>query len=269
MENIDGISKQVSNNSSYAYNGKIILCSGIILFTVIVIMVFFHSYARWIFKRRHAVATFFLPPSPLPLPVLPTERLTHLFWKLFLLWFTVRKRRTQCSNAPFAYPNSKMVRRGECCPIVSTLFMFAVSIFGFTLTPTVRSVERQFNHTKFPKHVPKQWCQWLKRPVYSLNRGRTKKMMGVALLLRRRRVYPGSHQTWWVYLWSWRYPRPQPTAPNDWSTLVEQYATTLITRLIALKGLGRTRKRTSQSAATRDNGTEARIQKRNRHSIVH
>ncbi|KAJ9187805.1 hypothetical protein P3X46_003222 [Hevea brasiliensis] len=68
MENIDGISKQVSNNSSYAYNGKIILCSGIILFTVIVIMVFFHSYARWIFKRRqrrrHLLSPSITPSTP-------------------------------------------------------------------------------------------------------------------------------------------------------------------------------------------------------------
>lgn len=55
MDNTDGITKprnQVSNNSTYARDGKILLCSGIILFTVLVVVVCFHGYARWIFKRR-------------------------------------------------------------------------------------------------------------------------------------------------------------------------------------------------------------------------
>ncbi|KAJ9171794.1 hypothetical protein P3X46_015108 [Hevea brasiliensis] len=67
MENTDGISNQVSNNTAYARNGKIMLCSGIILFTIVVFIVCFHSYARWIFKhrqrRRHLLSLSVTPTA--------------------------------------------------------------------------------------------------------------------------------------------------------------------------------------------------------------
>ncbi|PON66299.1 43kDa postsynaptic protein [Trema orientale] len=47
MDNIN----DKSTPANYALNGKIMLCSVIILFTVVCVVVFFHSYARWFSNR--------------------------------------------------------------------------------------------------------------------------------------------------------------------------------------------------------------------------
>ncbi|WCJ22248.1 RING/U-box superfamily protein [Euphorbia peplus] len=59
---------QISSLNAYASNGKIMLFSGIILFIAIIVILCFHSYARWIFNlRRHRRHTLSLsaaaPPS--------------------------------------------------------------------------------------------------------------------------------------------------------------------------------------------------------------
>ncbi|RVW54514.1 hypothetical protein VitviT2T_009528 [Vitis vinifera] len=49
-DNTSGISKGRAP-SSYALSGKVMLSSVVILFTVVAVIVFFHSYARWLLSR--------------------------------------------------------------------------------------------------------------------------------------------------------------------------------------------------------------------------